>query len=496
MTDSDVDEFVDLPRPATRRRASHSLMLSARIFSGVVGTAAAIGLITAASWLPLPAHTITVPSVLVTPAEATQQRVCAGPLLRLGSESGDSASIASSLGNPVVQFGSTSGRVGAKPLLRTDNSSGATPRLLTLGGASSGTLFAGSQSQVVTRIDSVGGDVAGLAVSECVAGSGDSWLVGGATATGRTTIVTLSNPTDVSATAVLTIYSETGQVASAGTEGIVVAPGADRTISLAAFAPGANSTVVRVHSRGGSIVANLQQSTIRTLEPGGIDIVDAAAQPATTTVIPGVVIAGSDAVFAQQGAVGFSDLISVVRLLAPGTVATHAQISVIPEGSTAQLSPPARVTLKPGIVTDVPLGSFPDGNYTIIVTSDQQLVGGVRGSTVDSAGQSDFAWMGAAQAIHGKAIVVVAPGPAPLAHFANTSDRPVVVTMTATSGNVTSVTVPSRGAVAAPVTAGTTYVLGSTGPFEAAVSYVGDGLLAGFSVSPPTLTSQPIRVYR
>ncbi len=230
-------------------------------------------------------------------------------------------------------------------------------------GASS-PLFAASQSQVAAA-----GDAVGLAASECGAGSGDSWLVGGATATGRTTLVTLSNPTEVSSTVSLVVYDENGTVNTAGTDGIVVPAGAQRVISLAAFAPGVASPVVRVQSRGGSIVANLQQTTVRTLVPGGVDIVDPGTEPGLTTVIPGVIISRSDAVFAQQGAAGFSDLGSVIRLLAPGDAVTHAEISVVPENSTSKAQPPALVTLKPGVVTDVPLGSFADCSYTVTVSA-------------------------------------------------------------------------------------------------------------------------------
>lgn len=501
-TDSFVPEPDETAEPTAPRTTRGNVILGARLFTGLIGVAAALAVLAAAIWLPLPGHTMSVPSRVVTPVPAAQQRVCAGPLLRLGTASGDSASTSSSSGNPVVRSGSTAGMVDATPLTSTDNSSGTVPQLLTLGATSSGSIFAGSQSQLTEASESPSGDTAGFAASECGSGSGDSWLVGGATATGRTTIITLSNPTGVSATAVLTIYSETGQVAAAGMEGIVVAAGAERIISLAAFAPGATSPVVRVQSRGGSIVANLQQTTVRTLEPGGVEIVDSTARPALTTVIPGLVIANSDAVFAQQGAVGYADLVSVVRLLAPGKGATHVQISVIPEGSTAKAGPAAVVTLKSGVVTDVPLGSFADGSYTVIVSSDKPVVGGARASTVGSTGQSDFAWSAGARPLTGTALVVVAPGPSPMAHLANASPVPVVVTMTPTSTGTgaaavpAEITIPAGGAVAVAVAEGTTYRLVSTGDFEASISYLGDGLLAGFTVSPPAATSQPIRIYR
>ncbi len=491
MTDSFVPEDDEYVEPKSPRTAKGAVIIGARVVSGVIGLVAAALVLLAASFLPLPSHTMSVPSVLVAPEPASQQLVCAGPLLSLGSASGAGATQASSFGNPAVRSGSTAGSVKYSRLSETDNSSKVAPTLLTLGPTSPATLFSGSQSQEAQTEDA-----AGLAASECTSGSGDSWLVGGATATGRTTLVTLSNPTGVAATATLTIYSEQGTVSAAGLEGIVVPAGAQRVISLAAFAPGANSPVVRVQSRGGSLVANLQQTTVRTLNPGGVDIVDAAAPPSTTTVIPGVDIVNSGAVFAQQGGVGYSDLVSVVRLLAPGTQAAHVAISVVPEGSTAKRVSAAQVTLKAGTVTDVPLGQFADGSYSIVVTSDRPIVGGARVSTVGSAGQSDFAWLAGARSLTGANAVVIAPGPSARAHLANPSTAPVVVAITPTGGTATTVTIPAGSAVSVAVDQGTTYRFTSVGAFEASIGYLGDGLIAGFTVSPPAAATQPIRVYR
>ena len=491
MTDPFVpedDEYVEQKAPRTTKGV---VIIGARVLSGVIGLVAAALVLLGASFLPLPSHTIAVPSVLVTPVPASQQLVCAGPLLRLGTASGAGATKASSFGSPSVRSGATAGTVSSSRLPATDNSSKVAPELLTLGPTSASTLFSGSQSQVAES-----GDAAGFAASECASGSGDSWLVGGATATGRTTLVTLSNPTGVEATAAITIYSEQGPVSAAGMEGIVVPAGAQRVISLAAFAPGASSTVVRVQSRGGSLVANLQQTTVRTLQPGGVDIVDAAAAPATTTVIPGVDIVNSDAVFAQQGAVGYTDLVSVVRLLAPGDKAAHVAISVVQEGSTAKPGAAAQVTLKAGTVTDVPLGEFADGSYSIILKSDQPVIGGARVSTVGSVGQSDFAWLAGAHPLTGSSVVVVAPGPGATAHFANPSKAAVVVTMTPSGGAPSQVTVPASGAASVAVVPGTTYRFDSKGEFEASIGYLGDGQLAAFTISPPAVASQPIRVYR
>ncbi|MES2171352.1 MAG: DUF5719 family protein [Actinomycetota bacterium] len=488
------DDSAPEPEPAVRRGARGAVVVGARIVTGLIGTGAALVILVAASVLPLPTHDLTAPSVLVTPVGTSQQRVCAGPLLALASATTGNATQASSFGQATVAAASTSSPVARSKMSSTDNAAGVAPELLTVPAAGGdGSLFAGSQSQ---SADS--SDIVGLAASECAPGSGDSWLVGGATSTGRTTLVTLSNPTEVASTATITIYSENGQVSSAGTEGIDVPAGGQRVFSLAAFAPGIDSPVVRVQSRGGSIVANLQQSIVRTLQPGGVDIVDPSTAPGTLSVIPGVTISDSVAVFAQQPQAGYEDLLSVVRLLDTGTGTAHAKISVIPEDSTAKAGPPADVTIKPGVVTDVPLGSFPDGRYTLSISSDEPVVAGARVSTVGSTGQDDFAWYSAAQPLRGTNVMVVAPGPAPAASIANPGSIPISVTVasSAESSVPVQLTVPAHSAVSTPVAPDIAYTVTSTDSFQLAVGYQGDGELASFSVGAPAVASQAIRVYR
>ena len=105
---------------------------------------------------------------------------------------------------------------------------------------------------------------------------------------GRTSILTLSNPTAVTAQVSLQIFGEEGAVEAPGLLGIEVQPGAQRVLSLAGFAPGLVSPIVHVEARGGQVVAYLQQSIVRGLDASGVDLVDAAPDPATDLTFPGV----------------------------------------------------------------------------------------------------------------------------------------------------------------------------------------------------------------
>jgi hypothetical protein len=378
-------------------------------------------------------------------------------------------------------------------LPHTDNTTGVAPDVVSLppsaSGASSVPALGGSQTQLANS-----GDTVGLAAAQCVEGSGDSWLVGGATNTGRTTIVTLSNPTEVQATVTLTIYAEGGLIAAAGTDGIVVPPQTQRIVSLAAFAPGVVSPVVRVQSQGGQIVADLQQSIVRTLDPGGVDIVGATTNPSKLAVIPGVVIAGSAATVASEPQPGYSDLRGTARLFVPGTGVAKVDLVIASEDGKASPKPVV-LRVQAGIVMDVPLDDLPDGNYTVTVSSDKPIVAGVRVATVGSTGQSDFSWHAAAPTLTDTALVSVAEGASPTLHLANQSSATEKVTITPSTGTAIVVTVPKRTSIAVPVVSSASYTISDFESLSMAVSYTGDGLLAGFTVTPSAPASRPIVVY-
>jgi hypothetical protein len=285
-------------------------------------------------------------------------------------------------------------------------------------------------------------------------------------------------------------------------------------LSLAGFAPAIESPTVRVVSRGGQIVANLQQSTVRGLDAGGVDIVAANALPSTTQIIPGVVIAGGLAVAQSMGAAGFEDLVTTVRVLAPGTENTSATVTLAPDAATLVEGSPASgasfvVELVGGRVMDIPLEEIADGTYTVTVDADVRIVAAARVSTVSSAANpgaiaegstarpasSDFVWLGAAPLLTRRTIVVIADAPGPRLHFRNGGDTDATVTVTTIDGEESSVVVPVDGAASIEVRSGETYLVDGFQALYGAVSFLGDAQIAGYSVRPPAAESTPITVY-
>jgi hypothetical protein len=484
----------DYDEPAPQRLGARgAIAVGARILAGTVGTAVAVGVVAAAGWLPLPSIAYRVPATSVTPVATDQERVCAGPVLRLGTASGDSATQVSSIGYPVIDSAASSGTVGRQSLQSTDDSFGVAPFKITLppdaAHPQSVPRLAASQTQSVSN-----GDIVGLSAAECREASGDSWLVGGATVTGRTTLLTMSNPGTVVATVTVSIYTEKGVVNAVGADGVVVPPGGQRVLSLAGFAPGAISPVIRVQSTGSQVVSNLQESVVRTLDPGGVDIVGTGTGPSKTTVIPGVVLSGMADVMARAAADGNADLLPALRLLAPGTASVKARITVTPETGTAKPTT-INVTLNPAIVSEVSLGAFQDGTYSITVNSDAPVIAGARASTIGSTGATDLAWFSSTALSAKTALVAVADGPSPTMHLANSTTATASVTVKAQGVPTTTVSVPAGKTVAVPIAGSMNYTVASSVGLRIAVSYFGDGALASFGVTPSGPNSQPITVY-
>jgi len=490
-TARDVPDETSGPSRAPHRFTGRgAVVVGVRGLIGIIGGTVAATAVVAATVITGPIHTTTPPSASIAPVPTAQERVCPGPLLRLGDDAGQAATVATAVGDADVVFESVPAEATADRLPTTDNPSGLAPQVLVLPPGQPGgrPLLAGSQSQAVTS-----GGLLGLAAAECVEASGDSWLVGGATDVGRTTLITISNPSSVIATVALSIYGQSGPVAASGAEGIVVPPGSQRIISLAAFAPEIVAPVVRVESRGGQVVANLQQSIVRTLAPGGVEIIGETSGPSRNVVIPGLVVASAESVAEIQTEPGYMDVETVVRVLLPGDAPTTATVTVTPE--RGEVDPTVfDLELVGGEVGQVGLGALDDGNYTVTVEADLPVVAGVRVSTVTDDGTADFSWLGAPEALGDRALLVIAPGPSPRLHLANPTAADVTVTVES-GGETRSIRVPAGRSVSTPIARDDVVLTGTTG-LIANVSYTGDGELAAFGVTTPGPGATPITVYR
>jgi len=498
MTDPHLTLEPEAEETAEARTPRRGILIGARVAAGSVGVIVAAVAVVAAGLLPLPTFSAQSANVVVTPVPTAQELVCAGGLLRLGDETGQDATTATSIGSPSVTSAASSGEVVTDTL---DGPGGqAAPRSIRSApnesAAADAVLLAGSQSQVAAN-----GEFGGLAAAECAGVSTDTWLAGGATTVGRTTLLTISNPSEVVATVALAISGEDGPIEAPGLTGIIVQPHAQRVIPLSGLAPDTVSPVVHVTSQGGQVVANLQQSTVRGLEAGGVDLVGATARPSRELVIPGVVISNSESVGGRLGESGFADLITVLRVFVPGTDNTSLTVTLVPDDPDA-VDVAFTYDLAGSTVEDLPIEELVDGSYTVSISADDPVVAAMRVSTValqasvGGAQASDFAWLGAATRVTNDTLVAIANGPSPVLHVNNPTAEAATITLEAQGGGADlSVDVPARSTATTPVIAGTVYRLSGFASIYASVTFVGEGQLAGYGVQPPAVTSSDITVY-
>ncbi|MBF4602326.1 DUF5719 family protein [Curtobacterium sp. VKM Ac-2884] len=418
----------------------------------------------------------------VTPVPADAERVCAGSALRLSDDSGNDATQASTVGSATVATATTGSTV-ERSSLDPSSTGGSDPRLLTAPAGDTTPQVAGSSYQSVSS-----GDLVGAGAASCDDPSQSTWLVGGSTETGRTSLVTLSNPTDVNATVDLAIYDGTGTVSAPGTTGIVVAPNTQKVVPLSGFVSDQGSTVVHVSSSGGQIVAHMQETVVRTLTPGGYDIVSGGAAPSRSQVIPGVVLAGAQE--AQRGD-DTADAAPVVRLFVPGTRSARVTlgISTADGGGTT-----VNATAEPGVVTDVALDDFPDGRYSFTVTSTQPVVTGARTTSPTADGNSDLGWFASAEPLGDQVITAVAPGEGVRLNLVNTTREDRSVTIRSGDEETTLELLSGVTATLPVQTAKQLSISGAEG-IVAGVTYRGDDGIAGFPIRPSTQVSMPVRVY-
>lgn len=411
-------------------------IVAGRTTAGIVVAAIAAAVAFASTFIVPPTWSVTAPSRIASPTAAAQQLVCPGGLLRLGTDSGEGASTASPIGAPETAWAADTS-VTLRTVTTTNAGTDGSPSAAEIGTVAvaddAAPIAAGVQSELVAA------GIDGLAVATCAAPTSEQWLVAGATTLGRTSLLLLTNPSQVEALVSIELYSEDGRISAAGLEGVRLAPDEQRVLPLNGFAVDIVAPVIRVVSTGGRVVASMQQSIVRSLAAGGVDLVS-AQRPSTSLVIPGVhVQARAELAAIDVSEADHDDISTVLRLFAPGSTEVTATVALIPEGASHADALAARedlaanapgdahadhehegesdavpeprafdLVLTPGLVTEYPIELMPAGDYTIIIEADAAIVGAVRNSTIASVGGAsrvDFAWATPAAPLGDRAVL-------------------------------------------------------------------------------------------
>lgn len=401
-----TDPTADRPRRTGR---------AARLLSGALVLGLTGGVVALAQAAP-PGAADPVPAATVDVAPTATTLVCPGPLqLPDDTLSGDSAfdrvpvaPVERVTGFDTVTSAPASLTVlGADPVALTGGAgSVASPDAATVLRAEpvdgAPARVAGATSSVVTD-----GDLRGLSAASCARPSADVWLVGGSTELESTADLVVVNPGATPADVTVEVWGPSGPVDLANGGTFLVAPGAERVLSLPGVAAEQRRIAVRVTAAGGQVSAYLQDSLLDGFTPRGTDLVTAGTGPATTQVVPGISVVATEVDAADAGA---------LRLLVPGDEDATASVRLLGPDGDVELPGAQDLDLPAGEVTDVSLGGLAAGSYTAVVESTEAVVAGAMIAREGKAGELDEgprlerAW--AASATPGRGLVAVPAGTA------------------------------------------------------------------------------------
>lgn len=403
-------------------------MPSLRVWLAATGTALALSgaaAMVVTGWSPVQLDAPSV-STVVTPETVTRNLNCSGSPL---------ASVADS---------TTWSRLGA---VKVGVAGGEKTGQFTTDGEPDGAIVTYSDAPdrvAATESAAVVGEVlAGYLAAECADPTNSQWLVGGSTATGRDAVLTIANGSAVDARVDLEFWGAAGRVSAPAASGLVIPAGSVKSFSLAGFVPDENSPVVHVVSNGAAVWSTLQVSTVRGLQPGGLDRIVAASEPSTHVVVPVVRQPDEELVGPLRVDPDYTDTITTVRLLAPGELDGTARLTVTPVSGDEPVV--IETPIVAGEVLDIPIDELAVGDFSLTVDADVPVVASARFSTYNSATRIvDMAWAPAITPRTGTAMAYVPVANSALV-VANPTDTAATITVTA-GGATTELSVPARSA--------------------------------------------------
>jgi len=407
------------------------MSILSKITVGAAGLAA-LGLSAyAVAFIPTPLSTGIAPlTTVVSPESVTRSILCSGDVV---GYVGDSATISSISGTTRVVSG---GDISAELIMDLTTNGSVVTNL-------------GDPLRVAaTEYDSVNSEfAAGYLATECGDPLNDQWLIGGSTTTGRDSIVTISNGSDVEARIDLEIWGSTGKVDAPGSQGIVIPAKSQRSYSVAGFAPDEASPAIHLVSNGAAVWATLQTTVVRGLVPGGLDRIGPVAAPTTSVSFPVLRVPSEESIGPLLVDPAYNDVVASLRFLAPGDTDATVTITLDPyaEGDSQVVT----ASIPAGSTFDVPVTELSEGDWAVSVESDQPIVAAARVGFHDAVtGITDIAWASAAPAQNGIASMLVPEG----ASLGLTNLGTADATVTVVNGDLSlDLVVPAGESVLTPV---------------------------------------------
>lgn len=453
----------------------------------MIGIRAAVGalVIAVAATAVVLVSSIDVATVQVKPialaADTTQNTsrtlVCDGGFAELGADPAQ-PELAVPVGAPAVT------RAGAAPetreLVRPTGGPGQ-PEVLSIGGDEP--LAAAQLQGVVTET------LRGAVASACAEPLNEQWLIGGSTDLGVTTTLNVGNPGLVPATVQVTVFDGAGQVEAVQTAGVIVAPGAQTTISLNGYAPDRPRLAVRVTSTGAPVTAALSVGHRIGLASFGVSSVDRQAAPETRLVIAGIANAAGDKQGPSDAGVGDPYPVTV-RAFAPGATSTTASVRALDgKGHATELG---AIELAPDSVGELTVATWPRGAAAIEVRADVPIIASALGSA-ERGEDHDYEWFTPAPSIAAGEVVAVPVVPAGKVYVVHPGEGTVEVTVTDAKGKAKTTELSPGSVRAVSVPANSTMT--ASGEVFAGVRYLEGADIAGYPVLPASQRDGTLTVY-
>lgn len=228
----------------------------------------------------------------------------------------------------------------------------------------------------------------------CTRPTGDTWLVGGATVSGRRDVLYLTNVDPTPALVDVSVYAAGGVQEPASSQGLNVPARSQTVLALDALAPGLAATAVDVHVRSGRVAAALLDTAAIGRVPAGADWVPPAAGPARHLVVTGIPTQADGRHLLVLVAPGGSDAQVTVRLVTP--------LGTLSPGALNAITVPAGRLLPVDLGK---IGAFPPP-YALVIDSDQPVAAGVWTQRGNRGQDTDFSWAGSADPLTGGAAVL------------------------------------------------------------------------------------------
>ena len=396
-------------------------------------------------------------SYSVKPAD--MQLVCPGPLFRSGGDSGTNLSVIERWGSADLFYTADgTGQLEQKSIPESSvsnielgvsrvfgySSLGDGASLTNLNAdqsASQGSLVIAGSSTQLAAISSM----RGLAAASCQQPANDFTIVGGSTLAGRESLMVLTNPSPIDATADLRVFTDLGEVKVSGLSGISVPAQSTTTVSLASFAPTVPSLAVQVLSQGAKLAGWIQARAVSGTQARGVDWISPNPQASELMVLPGLVIRGTKVINEAVGEQEKSDAGHALRIFAP----EGANVTVQVVSSKADVFGAVFTgIIESGTVSDFPIAELKDGDYSVFVSSDKPVFSALRVArgNSDATPRLDFAWLSPAEElVSDRAVAIRAEGDSILVLANSGTVSATVSIQTLRSGATERVLVPALG---------------------------------------------------